>query len=105
MDWETAEHRLEEFNAMTEDPDLWNDPELAQKLMRERQTLVDAMARYSGMRQELSDNIELIELGEMEDDAEVVSEAEEALKVAKEAKTASESAKQLADEAMRFCEC
>ncbi|MEO1788072.1 MAG: peptide chain release factor 2 [Pseudomonadota bacterium] len=81
MDWETAEHRLEEFNAMTEDPDLWNDPDRAQKLMRERQMLVDAVDRYKSMRQELSDNVELIELGEMEDDAEVVGEAEAALKV------------------------
>ncbi|MEL6517507.1 MAG: peptide chain release factor 2, partial [Pseudomonadota bacterium] len=81
MDWETAEHRLEEFNAMTEDPDLWNDPDRAQKLMRERQMLVDAVDRYKSMLQELSDNVELIELGEMEDDAEVVGEAEAALKV------------------------
>lgn len=80
MDWDTAEHRLEEFNAMTEDPDLWNDPERAQKLMRERQMLVDAMDRFKGMSQELSDNIELIELGEAEDDGEVVTEAEAALK-------------------------
>ncbi|MXQ07054.1 peptide chain release factor 2 [Alphaproteobacteria bacterium GH1-50] len=84
MDWETAEHRLEEFNAMTEDPKLWDDPEKAQKLMRDRQMLVDAVNRYKGMKQELSDNIELIELGEMEDDAEVVSEAEAALKSLKE---------------------
>ncbi|NDH21276.1 MAG: peptide chain release factor 2, partial [Rhodobacteraceae bacterium] len=39
MGWETVEHRLEEFNARVEDPDLWNDPENAQKLMRERQSL------------------------------------------------------------------
>ena len=80
MDWETAPHRLEEFNAMAEDPDLWNDPDKAQKLMRERQALVDALDGYKAMAQELSDNIELIELGEMEDDAEVISEAEAALK-------------------------
>ncbi|MBT8413979.1 MAG: peptide chain release factor 2 [Boseongicola sp.] len=80
MDWETAPHRLEEFNAMTEDPNLWDDPERAQKLMRERQMLVDAMDRYSRMKQEVSDNIELIEMGEMEEDAEIVSEAEAALK-------------------------
>ncbi|MEM9473827.1 MAG: peptide chain release factor 2 [Pseudomonadota bacterium] len=80
MDWDTAEHRLEEFNAMTEDPDLWNDPDRAQKLMRERQMLVDAVDRYKSMRQELSDSVELIELGEMEDDAEVVAEAEDGLK-------------------------
>ena len=84
MDWETAQHRLEEFNAMTEDPKLWDDPERAQKLMRERQMLVDAMDRYSKMKQEVSDNIELIEMGEMEDDAEIVSEAEAALKSLKE---------------------
>ncbi|MBT8454969.1 MAG: peptide chain release factor 2 [Alphaproteobacteria bacterium] len=80
MDWETAEHRLEEFNAMTEDPDLWNDPERAQKLMRDRQMLLDAVNRYKSMSQELSDNVELIEMGEAEDDTEVVSEAEAALK-------------------------
>jgi peptide chain release factor 2 len=41
MDWETAPHRLEEFNALIEQPDLWNDPPRAQKLMRERQALMD----------------------------------------------------------------
>ena len=81
MDWETAPHRLEEFNAMVEDPNLWDDPEKAQKLMRDRQMLVDAMERYQGMSQELSDNTELIELGEMEEDDEVVKEAEAALRV------------------------
>ncbi|MFY0691583.1 MAG: peptide chain release factor 2 [Paracoccaceae bacterium] len=80
MDWDTAQHRLEEFNARVEDPDLWNDPENAQKLMRERQALVDAIDSYTSMRQDLDDNVELIELGEMEDDQEVVAEAEAALK-------------------------
>ncbi|MDQ7079895.1 MAG: peptide chain release factor 2 [Paracoccaceae bacterium] len=80
MDWDTAQHRLEEFNALSEDPDLWNDPEKAQKLMRERQALVDAIDTYKGLSQELDDNIELIELGEMEGDDEVIAEAEAALK-------------------------
>ena len=80
MDYETAQHRLEEFNAMIEDPNLWDDQERAQKLMRDRQTLVDALERANGIQQEMSDNIELIELGEMEDDQEVVAEAEDALK-------------------------
>lgn len=79
MDRETAPHRLEEFNARVEDPTLWDNPEAAQKLMRERQLLVDAMGNYDSIKQELSDNIELIELGEMEEDAEVVAEAEAAL--------------------------
>ena len=81
--WETAEHRLEEFNARAEDPDLWNDPANAQKVMRERQKLVDAIDSYKVLAQGLEDNVELIELGEMEDDAEIVSEAEEALRTVK----------------------
>ncbi|WP_370269098.1 peptide chain release factor 2 [Nioella sp.] len=80
MDLETAEHRLEEFNARVEDPDLWNDQEKAQKLMRDRQLLVDKLGTYKAIKSGLEDNIELIELGEMEGDAEVVAEAEAALK-------------------------
>ncbi|SHE39108.1 bacterial peptide chain release factor 2 (bRF-2) [Loktanella atrilutea] len=79
LDYDTAPHRLEEFNARVEDPTLWDDPTHAQKLMRERQMLVDAVESYEGIRQELADNVELIEMGEMEDDAEIVSDAEEAL--------------------------
>jgi peptide chain release factor 2 len=79
LNWETAEHRLEEFNARVEDPDLWNDPAAAQKLMRDRQMLVDAMETYRGIEQDLNDNVEMIELGEMEDDAEVVADSVAAL--------------------------
>ncbi len=79
MDWETVPHRLEEFNARVEDPTLWDDPDNAQKLMRERQNLVDAKATHDTMAQDLSDNIEMIELGEMEEDEEVVADAENAI--------------------------
>ena len=86
MDWETVQHRLEEFNARVEDPNLWDDPAKAQKLMRERQGLVDALDTHNAIQQDLSDNAELIEMGEMEDDVGVVEEAENALrKLAKRA--------------------
>ncbi len=88
--WETAEHRLEEFNAMTEDPTLWDDPARAQKLMRERQALADAIDGYTAMAQDLSDSVELIELGEMEDDAEVVADAEATLKTLRDKAAAAE---------------
>ncbi|UOA31526.1 Peptide chain release factor RF2 [Sulfitobacter sp. DSM 110093] len=80
LDVETAPYRLEEFNARVEDPNLWDNPDAAQKLMRERQSLVDAIDTYEGIKQELADNVELIELGEMEEDEEVISDAESALK-------------------------
>ncbi|WP_179379739.1 peptide chain release factor 2 [Jannaschia marina] len=88
VDWETASHRLEEFNAMIEDPTLWDDPARAQKLMRDRQALMDAVEGIETLERETSDNVEMIELGEMEEDADVVSEAEAA--IAKLVETAAE---------------
>ncbi len=79
MDIDTAPHRLEEFNARVEDPDLWNDQAKAQKLMRDRQILVDKMGTYEAIKQTLEDNMELIELGEAEGDTEIVEEAETAI--------------------------
>ena len=79
VDWETAPHRLEEANAMIEDPTLWDDPARAQRLMRDRQGLVDAIESIEGLERDARDNAEMIELGEAEDDAEVVAEAEAAL--------------------------
>ncbi|MBO6930799.1 MAG: peptide chain release factor 2, partial [Roseibium sp.] len=84
FDWDQALVRLEELNALSEDPDLWNDPTKAQKLMRERQNLDDGINGVKGLEQDLSDNIELIELGEMEEDESVVTDAEEALRGLKE---------------------
>ena len=90
LDWETAPHRLEELNAMTEDPSLWNDPARAQKLMRDRQILADAIDRYTGLARELSDQLELIEMGEAEEDAEVVAEAEAAVRALRDTAAAAE---------------
>ncbi|PCD77657.1 peptide chain release factor 2 [Pseudothioclava arenosa] len=90
LDVETAPHRIEEFNAMIEDPTLWDDPARAQKLMRERQTLMDKYETYQRISRELTDNVDLIELGEMEDDADIVKEAEAALKALREEAAAKE---------------
>ena len=80
MDLPTIDHRLEEFNAMIEDPNLWNDPTRAQKLMRERQAVLDQLSTYRLIDSGLNDNVELIALGEAEGDVEIVTEAEAALK-------------------------
>ncbi|MEO1600578.1 MAG: peptide chain release factor 2 [Pseudomonadota bacterium] len=97
--WETAEHRLEEANARAEDPTLWNDPANAQKVMRERQRLADSVDGYRKLAQALEDNQELIELGEAEDDPEVVGEAEDALSSLKDEAAAREIEALLSGEA------
>ncbi len=81
MDWQTVPQRLEEFNARVEAPDLWDDPQKAQKLMQDRQALVDAVGVHDGIEQDLKDTIDLIELGELEDDEEVVKDAEKSLQL------------------------
>jgi peptide chain release factor 2 len=80
MDLPTAAHRLEEFNAMIEDPNLWNDPNRAQKLMRDRQAVLDQLSTYQLIETGLRDNVELIEMGEAEADGDIVAEAEAALR-------------------------
>ena len=80
LDFETAPYRLEEFNALIEDPALWDDQDRAQKLMRDRQLLIDSLAVYEGIKLELSDNLEMIELAELENDSGVIKDSENALK-------------------------
>ncbi|MCX7888971.1 MAG: peptide chain release factor 2 [Rhodobacteraceae bacterium] len=80
MDWQTAPHRLEELNALIEAGDIWSDPARAQKMMRDRQALIDGIETYRRIERELRDNVELIELGEAEGDAALVAEAEKALR-------------------------
>ncbi|MFC7050638.1 peptide chain release factor 2 [Emcibacter nanhaiensis] len=79
LDWDVANDRLAELNALSEDPELWNDPANAQKLMQERQKLDQAITLCKDVEQDLNDNVELIEMGETEGDDEVVAEAEQAI--------------------------
>ncbi|MCY4303633.1 MAG: peptide chain release factor 2 [Aestuariivita sp.] len=80
MNRESALHRMEEFNARVEDPRIWDDPLSARQLMRDRQLLLDAIENYDNIQSELSDHLELIELGEIDSDTELVAEAEVHLK-------------------------
>ncbi|WP_163272659.1 peptide chain release factor 2 [Chelativorans alearense] len=80
FDWDEAVKRLDYLNTRAEEADLWNDPQEAQKLMRERQSLEENINAINGLSQSLDDNIELIELGEEEGDQAIVEEAETAIR-------------------------
>lgn len=79
IDLEVSEKRLLELNARVEDPDLWNDSNEAQKIMQERSALESALGTYKEISNGVDDNIELIELAEMENDSEMITEAEKAI--------------------------
>lgn len=59
---------------------MWSDPTAAQKVMRQRQQLEQAMKSVNALQQELDDAATLIELGEAEGDSDTVAEGEASLK-------------------------
>jgi peptide chain release factor 2 len=65
---------------MAEDPELWNDPANAQRVMQERTALEDQLNAIARIEGEIGDQITMIELGEAEKDQRVINEAEQALK-------------------------
>jgi len=65
---------------MAEDPNLWNEPQKAQELMRERQRLDASISTINDLSQSLADHVGLIELAEMEGDSQIIAEAEMAIK-------------------------
>jgi peptide chain release factor 2 len=67
------------LNALAEDPELWNDADTAQAVMRDRNRLEAEIKNIDTMIQELNDNIELIKMGEIEQDKDTVEEAESAI--------------------------
>ncbi|MDJ0983749.1 MAG: peptide chain release factor 2 [Kiloniellales bacterium] len=83
LDLETTTTRLEELNQKAEDPGLWEDPEAAQKVMRERQRLDRALGSFQDLESRLEDALTLIELGEAEEDEASVREAEQQLETLK----------------------
>ncbi|TPW31236.1 peptide chain release factor 2 [Pararhizobium mangrovi] len=79
LDWDQAVKRLDYLNNKAEDAAIWNDPQEAQSLMRERQQLEEGIGAVRRIETNLSENLELIELAEAENDAGIVAEAEGAL--------------------------
>jgi peptide chain release factor 2 len=79
LDWDRALRRLDELNARVEDQALWNDPKLAQEVMRERRRLEEAINATRAIQTELSDTAELIEMAEAEGDEEMAADGTRSL--------------------------
>jgi len=87
FDVETAPNRLAELNKRAEDPNLWSNSQVAQKVMRQRQALERSINGLKKLEQEFDDAITLIELGEAEGDEPSIREGEAGLrKLAAEAR-------------------
>jgi peptide chain release factor 2 len=80
LDWDRALRRLDELNAKVEDPTLWDNPKAAEEVMRERRRLDAAISTVREIDADKSGTVELIELAEMEGDAELGDEGAASLK-------------------------
>jgi len=65
---------LEELNALSEDPALWNDAAAAQALMRERNRLAGAIEGLRKLEGDASDTLDLIDMADAEGDEAMVAD-------------------------------
>ncbi|WP_139355384.1 peptide chain release factor 2 [Edwardsiella tarda] len=75
LDYDAKKERLEEVNAELEQPDVWNEPERAQALGKERSSLESIVNTIDEMHQGLEDVSGLLELAVEADDEETFNEA------------------------------
>ena len=75
FDFEAKVERLEEVNAELEQPDVWNDPEKAQALGKERVSLEQVVDTIKNLEQGLEDVEGLLELAVEAEDEETFNEA------------------------------
>jgi peptide chain release factor 2 len=72
FDFDEKQERLTEVLRELEDPKIWNDPELAQTLGKERTQLENVVNNLDRIRQGIQDAEELLELAVEEDDEDSV---------------------------------
>ncbi|MGN0858621.1 MAG: peptide chain release factor 2 [Stenotrophomonas sp.] len=70
LDYDVKKERLEEVTRELENPDIWNNPEYAQQLGRERSLLDKTVGGIASVLDGLAADSELLELAEMESDEE-----------------------------------
>ncbi|WP_297800376.1 peptide chain release factor 2 [uncultured Brevundimonas sp.] len=84
LDWDVALRKLHELNARVEDPTLWDNPEQAQAVSRERSRLEDQVNTVKQMERDLEDGLMLAEMADEEGDEAALEEARVMLRGIKE---------------------
>jgi peptide chain release factor 2 len=84
FDWEPALRKLDELNARVEDPTLWDKPDAAQALMRERTRLAAQVDAVKSLERDLADALGYAEMADEEGDEASLEEARTQLKAIRE---------------------
>ncbi len=82
FDYAAKKEQLEEVNLELADPDIWNDPENAQRLGREKVLLEDIVLVIDKLDSSLQDAKDLLEMAEAENDQDTVDAVIEDLQTA-----------------------
>ncbi len=84
FDWEPALRKLDELNARVEDPTLWNKPDEAQAVSRERSRLAAQVDAVKSLESDLADAVGYAELADEEGDEASLDEARAQLRAIRE---------------------
>ncbi|HYC73856.1 peptide chain release factor 2 [Brevundimonas sp.] len=84
LDWDVAVRKLDELNARVEDPTLWDNPEAAQAVSRDRSRLETQINAVRDMETGLEEGVMLADMADEEGDEATLEEARAQLKAIKE---------------------
>jgi len=76
FDFDTKSERLEEIERELEIPEVWNDPDRAQSLNKERASLARIVHTLQDMKSGLEDVADLLEMASAENDADAIAAVE-----------------------------
>lgn len=77
FDLDTKQERLEEVIVMLEDPSIWQDPEQAQTLGKERVQLEKVVKTLTAAEREMAESLDLLQIAKEENDIQTFKELEE----------------------------
>lgn len=79
FDYDVKKERLEEVDKELESPTIWNHPDAAQKLGKERAMLAEIVHNIDKLTTDLADCLELIEIANDERDVDTINEVVEVI--------------------------
>ena len=68
--------QLDELNKIAEDPTLWDNKEKAQKILKEKSLIEEKLNKFNNLKNLLNDNLSYLELAEIENDSQLLNDAE-----------------------------
>ncbi len=68
--------QLDELNKIAEDPTLWDNKEKAQKILKEKSLVEEKLNKFNNLKNLLNDNLSYLELAEIENDSQLLNDAE-----------------------------